>query len=151
MRSPCCLCVCVSPISTFESLNRSLWNLVCIVYHGTWAHLNDVLHKSFSSVSVSACTSPLSLLGNGLVDTLPWQRIHATEQLLEASFSIRHVSYQRSVCGSDCVSLPLLGNGSVNTFPRQRGIVGGLVFYAVLVVSKESRRLLLTRASCFSK
>jgi hypothetical protein len=38
---------------------------------------------------------------------------------------------------------------SVNTFPRQRRIVGGIVFYAVNVLSKESRRMVLTRTSCY--
>jgi hypothetical protein len=52
VRSLCCLCVCVSPLSTFECQNQSLWNLVYI-YIGTWAHLKAVLHKSFSSVYVS--------------------------------------------------------------------------------------------------
>jgi hypothetical protein len=27
------------------------------VYHGTWAHVNDVLHKSLPSVCVSVCVS----------------------------------------------------------------------------------------------
>jgi hypothetical protein len=31
-----------------------LWNFV---YHGIWAHLNGVLHKSLSSVCVSICVS----------------------------------------------------------------------------------------------
>jgi hypothetical protein len=44
--------------------------------------------------------------------------------------------------------LSLLGNGSVNMFTRQRGIVGGVVFYAVLVASKKSRQLVLLRTSC---
>jgi hypothetical protein len=44
------------------------------------------------------------------------------------------------------IPLTLLGNGSVNTFSRQRGIVGD-VFYAVRVVSKESRRLVLPKTS----
>jgi hypothetical protein len=30
MPFPCCLCVSVSPISTFEYLNQSLLNLICI-------------------------------------------------------------------------------------------------------------------------
>jgi hypothetical protein len=34
--------------------------------------------------------------------------------------------------------LPLLGNGSENTFPLQRKIIGGVAFYAILIVSKES-------------
>jgi hypothetical protein len=37
----------------------------------------------------------LSLLGNGSVKTLPLQRTHSTiEELLDASFSMRSVSYQ---------------------------------------------------------
>jgi hypothetical protein len=46
------LCVSVSPPpkSTYECLNQSLWNLVCV--SATWAHLNGVLHKSVC-VSVS--------------------------------------------------------------------------------------------------
>jgi hypothetical protein len=46
-----------------------------------------------------------------------------------------------------CIPIPLPGNGSVNTFLRQRRIVGAIVFCAVRVVSKESRRLVLTRTS----
>jgi hypothetical protein len=45
-------------------------------------------------------------------------------------------------------SLSLLGNGSVNAFSRERKRVGNVVFYAVHVVSKESRRLVLTTTSC---
>jgi hypothetical protein len=40
----------------------------------------------------------LSLLGNGSIDTFLWQRIYETiEELLEASFSMRPVSYQKKV------------------------------------------------------
>jgi hypothetical protein len=46
-----------------------------------------------------------------------------------------------------CILLSLLGNNSVKTFPRQRRIVGGIVFYAIRVVSKESRLLVLPRTS----
>jgi hypothetical protein len=70
-------------------------------------------------------------------------------ELLDASFSIWSVSYQRRVCGCVCVSLSFLGNGSLNTFPRQRIIVRGLVFYALYVVSKESRRFVLPRTFWF--
>jgi hypothetical protein len=28
-----CVSVCISPLTTFECLNQSLWNLVCISYH----------------------------------------------------------------------------------------------------------------------
>jgi hypothetical protein len=46
------------------------------------------------------------------------------------------------------IILSLLGNGSVNTFPRQRRIVGGVLLYAICVVSKEIRRSVLHRTSC---
>jgi hypothetical protein len=36
-----------------------------------------------------------------------------------------------------CILLSLLGNGSVNTFPWQGGIIYGVVFYAVRVVSGD--------------
>jgi hypothetical protein len=129
---------------------------------------------------------PLSLLGNSSVNMFPRQRIHAIEELLDALFSIRSVSYPTRVCvppilvnvppkhwseGSHscqtvkyghescgtqnkeslcwrrsaaiyltglCIPILSLGNGLVNTFPRQGIIVGGVVFYAVRVVSKES-------------
>jgi hypothetical protein len=47
-----------------------------------------------------------------------------------------------------CIPLSLLGNNSVKTFPRQRRIVGGVVFYAVRVISKENGRLVLLRTAC---
>jgi hypothetical protein len=52
---------------------------------------------------------------------------------------------QQQFTGLDCIPLSLIGDGSVNTFPRKGGIVGGVVFYAVRVVSKKSRQLVLTR------
>jgi hypothetical protein len=89
------------------------------------------------------------LLGIGSVDTFLWQRIHSTiDQLFEASFSIRSLSYKRSLWVSLRIPLLLLGHGSAKTFPRQCRIIGGVVFYAVRVVAKERKRLVLTRTSC---
>jgi hypothetical protein len=86
----------------------------------------------------SVCVSLLSLLSNGSISKFPWQRIHATiYELLDA-------------CVCLCIRLSLLGNGSVKTFLRKRRTVGGVVFYAVHVVSEESRRLVLPRSSCFN-
>jgi hypothetical protein len=48
-----------------------------------------------------------------------------------------------------CILLSLLGNGSINTFPRQEGIVRSVVSFAVRVISKGSRRLVLPRNVCF--
>jgi hypothetical protein len=50
------------------------------------------------------------------------------------------------VCVCLCIPLSLLGNGSVKVPLSLLG--NGYVFYAVRVVSKESRRLVLLRTSC---
>jgi hypothetical protein len=40
----------------------------------------------------------LSLLGNGSLDTFPLKRMHATmKELLQESFPVRSVSYQRKI------------------------------------------------------
>jgi hypothetical protein len=44
-----------------------------------------------------------------------------------------------------CNPIPLQGNSLVKTFPRQGRIVGGVVFYAVHIVLKESRQLVLPK------
>jgi hypothetical protein len=51
MWSPCCLCLCESPLSTFECLNQSLWNLVCISRHlspSQWCTSKNPSHQSVS-------------------------------------------------------------------------------------------------------
>jgi hypothetical protein len=48
-----------------------------------------------------------------------------------------------------CMPLWLPFNGSVNTFPRKRQIVRGIILYAVRVVLKESRLLVVARV-CYS-
>jgi uncharacterized membrane protein len=58
MRSPCCLCVCVSPLLTSEFLNQ-FFNETWFVYHGTRANLSGVIYKSLPSVCVSVCVLPI--------------------------------------------------------------------------------------------
>jgi hypothetical protein len=60
------------------------------VYHGTWAHLNGVLHKFVVSVCVSVCVSPYRCYA-----TARQTRYRDNEEFLEASFYMRPVSYQR--------------------------------------------------------
>jgi hypothetical protein len=136
MQSHSCRCVCVSLPSRFQ------W----CVYHGTWAHLSGLLHKSLPSVCVSVYECLLSFLGNGSVFTFPRQRIHGTKEVV-GRVVMQPVSRERRVC----VSRYCYKTVARQTFPRQWRIVRGFVFYAVHVVSKENMLLVLPRTSCFLK
>jgi hypothetical protein len=126
------------------------------VYHGNWAHLNGILHKSFPSL----CVSLLSLLCNGLVKSIPpfgaRQRfgIHVRMEMIACNrrivghvifYAVRVLS-KESLWVCLCIPLSLLGNNSVQTFPRQQRIVGGFAFYAVRVTWKGNRWLILHRS-----
>jgi hypothetical protein len=63
----------------------------------------------------------------------------------------RNSEIRRDRSVSACVSLLLLlSNGFVKKFPQQPGISESAFFYVVLVVSKESKRIVLPRTFCFS-
>jgi hypothetical protein len=146
--------VCVSPLSAFECLKQSLWNLLCI----SW-HLNT--SQRLSSYQFEC---PLSLLSNGSVNYIPSfmarQRIgnHVPAATYTSNnrrivghvvfYSVRVIS-ENSLWVFLCITHPLLGKGSVNTLPWQRRIVRGVVSYAVPVISVNSRRLVLPRTSWF--
>jgi hypothetical protein len=142
------LSVSVTPLqSTFECLNQSLWNLVYIYIYGTKAHLNGVFHKSLPSVCV--CIPPI------VARQRPDKRVPAATNTGNNSRIVGRVFFyavdvlieEESV--GRCIPLSLLGNNSVNILPRQRRIIGGVVFCATYVVSKESSSLDLPRTSCF--
>jgi hypothetical protein len=108
-----------------------------------------------SHLSVSVYVSLLSLLGKGLVKCIPLfvvgkrlvnMYVHAAQNTCNNRRTVRRVCLWVCVC----IPLSLLRNNSLKTFPRQRRIVGGVIFYAVRVVSKESRRSVLPRSSCFT-
>jgi hypothetical protein len=70
MLSSCCLVACVfvySPLSTLNSWNN--FHESWYVYHGTWSHLNDILHKSLLSGCMSSCVSPWQQLGKNVTVT----------------------------------------------------------------------------------
>jgi hypothetical protein len=108
-------------------------------------------------VGVSVCVSPI------LVYILPNRRSEdfQSRQRVKYGHEFRGTRNEDSLCwrgpsanywiGQDWNVYPssLLGNGSVNTFPRQGINVGGVVFYAVCVVSMKSRQLVLTRTPCY--
>jgi hypothetical protein len=100
----------------------------------------------------------MSLQGNGSVKFIPpfnvRQRLgkhvpratnsHNGKRIVgRLTFYTVRVLTKESLWVSLCILLSLLGTDSVKTFPRQQRIFGGVVFYALLVVSKESRRLVL--------
>jgi hypothetical protein len=62
-------------------------------------------------------------------------------------YQVRVLTKWDSVKVCLCIPLSLLGNNSVKKFPRQGSFVGGVVFYAVQAVSKETRRLVISRIS----
>jgi hypothetical protein len=146
MQSPWCLCACESP--TFEWLNKALCNLVIwYVCHGTWAHLNGVLHKCFPSVFMPVYVSLLSLIGK---DSIKCIRFIARQRLGKHIPAATNTRNNRRIVGRVCLCIPLslLGKKSVKTFPLQRRISGGVVLYKVLVVSREIRQLVPSRSSC---
>jgi hypothetical protein len=99
------------------------------------------------------CLYVLSLLGKGLVKCIPpsiARQRHGKHVPAE-----KKTHNDESIVGRVClwvcrfISLSLLGNSSVKTSPRQQRIFGGLTLYALLVLTKESMRLVLPRASFF--
>jgi hypothetical protein len=86
MTSPCCLCVCVFPLLTFEWLNQP--------EHISTAYFINASHQSlclYVSVYVSSIVARQRLGKKVIAAT----NTHATiEELLDVSFSIWSVSYQ---------------------------------------------------------
>jgi hypothetical protein len=139
MGSPCCLCVCIfvcPPQWSFQCLNQSLRNLA----YTSWqrAHLNGVFNKSLPSFYVSICVYPLSLIGNGSVNTLSWQRIHATtEEFLKFRILYGPCHTKGQSVGLSVYPLIVARQQLGKHVPEAKWIVGGIVFYAVRVVSNE--------------
>jgi hypothetical protein len=71
----------------------------------------------------------------------PQHQIHTTiEEFLEVSFSVQSV-------GLPVYPPIVLGNNSVKVFSLQQRISGGIIFYAIHVISEESSRLDFLRTS----
>jgi hypothetical protein len=109
VQSPYSLCVSCLCVPHYQLLNAwtnlyETWYL----YHGTWAYLNGVLHKSLPSVCM-------------------------------------YIWYPTTVAGQRLGKKCYRGNEYTR---NNRRLVRRVVFYAVHVVSKESRRLVLPRTSC---
>jgi hypothetical protein len=118
MRSPSCLCACVSPyqlLNSWTNLDETWY--VC---HGTYTHLNGVLHKSLPSVCVSVC---VSLVGTRSINCIPHsvarQRLREDVPAATNTLNRRRIFWTlHFLCGSclmegECVGLSLLLLGNV--------------------------------------
>jgi hypothetical protein len=93
MGSSCCLCILPS---AFECLNQSLWNLVCISWNLSQSQW--LTHKSPLSICVPVFIFPTVAKQRHGKNVRAATNTHVTiEELLDASFSVRSVSYQRKV------------------------------------------------------
>jgi hypothetical protein len=151
-------CMSVNPpLSTFECLNQSLWNLVCLSWH--LSSSNSILHKYLPSVCVFVCVSLLPLLDKGSVQRIPLfiarQRLskHVTMEM-NISKNIKNVGriilHMVCVSSKECLWVsvsPCCCYVKTRMFPQQWRIVGGVIFCAAYVISKESRQLVLPRIS----
>jgi hypothetical protein len=144
------VCLCVhTHISFSDCLNQSYetWS----VFYSTWAHLNGVFRKSLSSVDVYIYIyiSPHIITKQRLDRHVPAPTNTSNDRRSfgHVVFSAVRIVSKESlwVCLSSVVARELLGK----TFSQQRRIVGGIVFYTVFALSKEIRRLILPRTSCY--
>jgi hypothetical protein len=147
MRSPWCLCVCEPPppLPINFGMAERVFNKL-----GMYIKAHEPISAAYfiNSSHKSVCISLLSLLGNGSVNCI---HPFIASQRLGKHVPAAKIEELLDACvgrGCRCIPLSLLGNNSVKTFPRQR-TVGGVVFSAVHVVSKESWRLVLPRTSCY--
>jgi hypothetical protein len=136
------VCVSMNPPSplTFECLNQSLWNVICISWHLSPFQRCTSLIPPFSLCVI--CVSPLLLLGKGSIQcTLP---LIARQLLGKHVPTATNIWNNRNILGHEClwvclrILLSLLGCYlAVKMFPLQRRTVEGVVFYAVRVLSKK--------------
>jgi hypothetical protein len=139
-----CLWIHPPPPLTFEFLNQSLWDLVFISWHlsqFSTAYFGNPSHQSVYLLFNSSVTCiPLVIAGQWLAKHVP---------------STTNTHNNRRNVGRAClwicllILLSLLAKNSVRTLPLQRRIIEGVVFCAAHISSKEIRRLILPRTSCF--
>jgi hypothetical protein len=119
---------------------------ISVAYFINFSHQS--VYPSYQCKAMTYLSVSLYLmLGNGSVNMFPQQRIHATvKELFDASFLCGLCPIKGESVGV-CILLSLWANNLVKMFPWQWRIVGGIVFCAVHVILKDSRRLVLPRTS----
>jgi hypothetical protein len=143
------VCVSESPPINFwmpEPIRMKLGMYIMAPDPISTAYFINPSHKS-----VCLYVYSLSLLGKGWVKCIP--PFIARQRLGRHVPAAANTRNSRRIVGRVylwvclCIALSLLFN-SVKTFPWEGRIVGGVVFYAVRVVTKEGRRLIVPRTSC---
>jgi hypothetical protein len=143
MRSPCCLSEYLPNFccEVYEITLLSVWVSPEFLLEGLWDRLPVCLSISLIFV-VRLMRSPCCLS-----EYLPNLCCEAYEITLLSIWVISRISVGRPMRSPCCLCVPLslLGNGpSTWVFPNL------FVFYAVLVISKETRQEVLPRTSCYS-
>lgn len=117
----------------------------------TWVHLSGVSHNS-SYQSACMRVFVLRLLDKASVKSIssfvPRQRLCKQASAATNTHNSRSIVGRMCLLDCLCITLKLLGDKQAKTFQWQRRIVGHVVFYAVRVVSKERRRLVVPKTSC---
>jgi hypothetical protein len=125
MRSPCILCVFVSPCINLWMPEPIFMKLGMYIMAP-----EPILTASLPSVCVSLCVSLLSRQQHS-------KHVPAATNTLNNNRIGRVVFYAVRVASKEslwvclCISMSLLGNGSVSTFPQQQKIVGGVFFWGL--------------------
>jgi hypothetical protein len=151
LQSPCCLCVCSPP----PPPPINLWTLEPnFMKIGIYVMAPDSISEAYliKPSHRSVCLSLISLLGKAVVKCI-WPLIVRQQLNKDVPAAMNTQNNRRIVvrlCLWDCPCIPisLVGSDWVKMFPWQQRIAGGVIFYAVHVVWKESRQLVLPRASC---
>jgi hypothetical protein len=138
MRLPFLLCGCVSPLSDLNA-----WTSLCetwYVYHGTWAHLSGVLHKSFLKVCV--CVYPCIVARERLGTCIPTVTDTRSRKIvIRIVFcTVRVVSKESLyVCVTPPPPFWVLYIGAINKFRGQRKLLETGFLRSFRDVLKERR------------
>jgi hypothetical protein len=137
------------PLSTFESLNQSLWNSVCVLWNLSPCQRRTSLIPPLACVFV--CVSLQSFQGNGSVKFIP--PFYAKQRLGRHLPTAKNTSYNTRIVGRLifyavfvlskgslwvclCILLRLLGNNSVKTFSKEKLLA---VLFSILSVSYQKK------------
>jgi hypothetical protein len=138
LRNRMCFCVymlCTSlPLINFQMPEPVFMKLGVYIMAPEPFSAAYVMKPSHQSVCLYVYTHLVARPRIGKNVTAATNRQATIEQLFDALFSVRHMSYQRRVCGP----VRVLCMCSVITFLRQRRVVGGVLVNAVLLYQRKT-------------